>query len=172
MLVDLPGSDLNQNGLMSILVDPGGTERPEGFCEEANQTEPTRQHQQQGEEEDEELHDDETESERQNKRQTLLQRQTGKLHLFKTEFSFLNISKNVSNFIDIYFLLLFRLPYGMHSWKRGSSTDKIFGLGIFFIPPTIMYISVKLQYIYTLEINMTMISVCLCVSSVFFNVFF
>lgn len=52
----------------------GGTDGPEGFCQEADQAEPTRRHQQQGEEEDEELHDDETQSGCQNKRQTLLQR--------------------------------------------------------------------------------------------------
>lgn len=72
------------------MIVPGGTERPEGICEEANQTEPSRQHQQQGEEEDEELHDDEAESERQNKRQTLLQRQTGQKN--RVAFSFLNTS--------------------------------------------------------------------------------
>ncbi len=55
----------------------GGADRPEGVCQEADQAEPARQHQQQGEEEDEELHDDETQSERQNQRKTLLQRETG-----------------------------------------------------------------------------------------------
>lgn len=59
----------------------GRTDRPEGVCQEEDQVEPTRQHQQQGEEEDKELHDDETQSERQNERQTLLQRETGKSHL-------------------------------------------------------------------------------------------
>lgn len=43
-----------------LLIFPGRKDRPEGICEEAYQTEPTRQHEQQGEEEDKELHDDET----------------------------------------------------------------------------------------------------------------
>lgn len=45
---------------------PGGTDGPEGVCQEAHQTEPSRQHQQQGEEENQELHDDEAQPERQN----------------------------------------------------------------------------------------------------------
>lgn len=72
--------------MFSIL--PGRKERPEGICEEAYQAEPTRQHEQQGEEEDQELHDDETESERQDEGQTLLQRQTGELHLCHKTFFF------------------------------------------------------------------------------------
>lgn len=56
----------------------GGTHGQKGICQKAHKAEPTCQHQQQGEEEEQELYDDETESERQNKRQTLLQRETGK----------------------------------------------------------------------------------------------
>lgn len=44
----------------------GGTHRQKGICQKAHKAEPTCQHQQQGEEEEQELHDDETESERQN----------------------------------------------------------------------------------------------------------
>lgn len=56
----------------------GGTHGQEGVHQKAEEAEPTCQHQQQGEEEDQELHDDEAQSERQNERQTLLQRETGK----------------------------------------------------------------------------------------------
>lgn len=55
----------------------GWTNGSERICEEAYQAEPARQHQQQGKEKNKELHDDETQSEHQNKRQTLLQRETG-----------------------------------------------------------------------------------------------
>lgn len=58
------------------MISPGGPNRAQGVCEEADQAEPTRQHQQQGEEADQELHDDEAQSERPSQRQTLLQRQT------------------------------------------------------------------------------------------------
>lgn len=44
----------------------GWTNRSERICEEADQAEPARQHQQQGKEEEEELPDDETQSECQN----------------------------------------------------------------------------------------------------------
>lgn len=66
----------------------GGTHRPKGICQKAHKAEPSCQHQQQGEEEEQELHDDETESERQDKRQTLLQRETG-----KSQWSFLSHPK-------------------------------------------------------------------------------
>lgn len=59
----------------------GGTHRQKGVCQKAHKAEPACQHQQQGKEEEQELHDDETESERQNKRQTILQRETGKSQL-------------------------------------------------------------------------------------------
>lgn len=59
----------------------GRTHRQKGICQKADKAEPTCQHQQQGKEEEQELHDDETESERQNKRQTILQRETGKSKL-------------------------------------------------------------------------------------------
>lgn len=56
----------------------GRPDRQEGLCEEEEQAEPIRQHQQQGKEEKEELYDDEAEPERPDQRQTLLQREAGK----------------------------------------------------------------------------------------------
>lgn len=59
----------------------GRTHRQKGICQKAHKAEPTCQHKQQGEKEEQELYDDETESERQNKRQTVLPRETGKSKL-------------------------------------------------------------------------------------------
>lgn len=128
-----------------IGIVPGGEERPEGICEEANQTEPSRQHQQQGEEEDEELHDDETESERQNKRQTLLQRQTGERNLSRTRGRSLFV---ISCYIWLSFALYSDCPAECTPEKEEAAQIKHTDVSLF-ICPTVMYISETRQYIST-----------------------
>lgn len=110
--------------IIGVIYFPGGTNWPEGICQEANQAEPTRQHQQQGEEKDEELHDDETQSEREDQGQTLLQRETGKSHSWQVcelvSFTFSVSAKTAVSFSS-------RLLYEMRSLKRRSSTSRTRG---------------------------------------------
>ena len=61
-----------------FLLPTGRPVGEEGLCEEAQQAEPVRQHQQQGEEEEQELHDDAPQRERPDQEQAFLQGQAGK----------------------------------------------------------------------------------------------
>ena len=61
-----------------FLLPTGRPVGEEGLCEEAQQAEPVRQHQQQGEEEEQELHDDAPQRERPDEEQAFLQGQAGK----------------------------------------------------------------------------------------------
>ena len=63
--------------LFIFLLPTGGPVGQEGLCEEAQQAEPFRQHQQQGEEETQELHDDAPQRERPDQEQAFLQGQAG-----------------------------------------------------------------------------------------------